>query len=125
MQTLWRLLRESFTRWNEVKAQRLGAALAYYTIFSLAPLLIIAILIAGAVFGQAAAQERIIGQITYLVGPQGAAGVASLIEQHPFPGNSGGIATVVSVATLVLGAIGLFGQLEDAFDTVWDLTPPP
>jgi membrane protein len=124
MKTLWRLLRESFAHWNEVKAQRLGAALAYYTVFSLAPLLIIAILIAGAVFGQAAAQERIVGQITALVGPQGAAGVASLIEQHPFPGNSGGIATVVSVVTLILGAIGLFGQLEDAFDTVWDITPP-
>jgi membrane protein len=124
MKTLWGLVRESFARWNEVKAQRLGAALAYYTIFSLAPLLIIAILLAGAIFGQAAAQERIVGEITYLVGAQGAAGIASLIEQHPFPGNSGGIATVVSVGTLILGAIGLFGQLQDAFDTVWDTTPP-
>jgi membrane protein len=125
MKTVWDLLRESFKRWKEVKAQRLGAALAYYTVFSLAPLLIIAILIAGAVFGQAAAQERIIGQVSALVGPQGAAGVASLVAQHPFPGNSGGLATVISLGTLLLGAIGLFGQLQDAFDTVWDVTPPP
>jgi membrane protein len=125
VETFWGLLRETFTRWNEVKAQRLGAALAYYTVFSLAPLLIIAILIAGAFFGQAAAQQRIIAQISNLMGPQGAAGVASLIAQRPFPGQSGTIATVVSVATLILGAIGLFGQLQDAFDTVWDVTPPP
>src|SRR5689334_4639420 len=97
MKTFWDLLRESFKRWNEVKAQRLGAALAYYTVFSLAPLLIIAILIAGAVFGQAAAQDRIVGQVTALVGPQGADGIASLLAQQPFPGQSGSIATVVSL----------------------------
>ena len=124
MTGFWSLLLESFKRWNQVKAPRLGAALAYYTVFSLAPLLIIAILIAGAIFGQAAAQDRIVAQVTALVGPQGAAGIASLIAQQPFPGQSGGIATVVSVATLVLGAIGLFGALKDAFDTVWDVTPP-
>jgi membrane protein len=124
IEKLWALLRETFKRWNEVKAQRLGAALAYYTVFSLAPLLIIAILIAGAIFGQAAAQERIVGQISYLMGPQGAAGAASLIAQRPFPGQSGAIATVVSLVTLILGAIGLFGQLQDAFDTVWEVTPP-
>src|SRR5258708_686840 len=93
---------------TDVKPRRpklLVAALAYYTVFSLAPLLIIAILIAGALFGQAAAQERIIGQISYLMGPQGAAGVASLIAQRPFPGQSGAIATVLSVVTLILGAI--------------------
>jgi len=125
MKTVWELVRESFAHWNAVKAPRLGAALAYYTVFSLAPLLIIAILIAGALFGEAAAQERIVAQVTSLVGPQGAAGIASLIEQHPFPGSSGGLATVVSLGTLVLGSIGLFGQLQDAFDTVWDVTPPP
>src|SRR5207249_3266808 len=116
---------ESFTHWKEVKAQRLGAALAYYTVFSLAPLLIIAILIAGAIFGQAAAQQQIVAQVTSLIGPQGAAGVTSLIEQHPFPGSSGSIATVVSLVTLVLGAIGLFGALKDAFNTVWEVSPPP
>ncbi len=124
-ESFWRLLRESFVYWNAVKAPRLGAALAYYTVFSLAPLLVIAILISGAIFGQTAAQERIVGQISYLMGPEGAAGVAALIAQRPFPGQSGAIATVVSVITLILGAIGVFGQLQDAFDTVWDVTPPP
>ncbi len=122
---LIRLLRETALKWNAVKAQRLGAALAYYTVFSLAPLLIIAILIAGAFFGQAAAQQQIIAQIGYLMGPQGAAGVSALIAQRPFPGQAGTIATVVSLVTLTLGAVGVFGQLQDAFNTVWEVTPPP
>ena len=125
LEKLGRQLRETFRHWRAVKAQRLGAALAYYTIFSLAPLLIIAIVIAGAVFGQAAAQDRIVAEIGYLMGPQGAAGVASLLEQRPFPGRSGLLPTIISVVTLIMGAIGLFGQLEDAFDTVWEVTPPP
>jgi len=123
--TLARQLRQTFKHWNAVKAQRLGAALAYYTIFALAPLLIIAILIAGAIFGQTAAKERVVGQVSYLMGPQGAAGVSSLLEQQAFPGQSGALPTVISLATLFLGAVGLFGQLQDAFDTVWEVTPPP
>jgi membrane protein len=122
---LFRLLRETAIKWNAAKAQRLGAALAYYTVFSLAPLLILAIVISGAIFGQAAAQERIVGQIGNLMGPAGAAGVASLIAQKPFPGQSGSVATIVSVLTLMFGAIGVFGQLQDAFNTVWEVTPPP
>ena len=121
----FQLLRESASKWSADKAQRLGAALAYYTVFSLAPLLIIAILIAGAVFGQTAAQQQIIGQISAVMGPQGAAGVSALLAQNPFPGQSTGPATLVSVVTLVLGAVGVFGQLQDAFNTVWDVTPPP
>ena len=123
--TLARQLRQTFKHWNAVKAQRLGAALAYYTVFSLAPLLIIAILLAGAIFGQTAAKESIVGEISYLMGPQGAAGVASLLEQQPFPGQSGTVPALISVATLLLGAVGLFGQLQDAFDTVWEVKPPP
>jgi membrane protein len=124
-QKLLRLLRDTAVKWNTAKAPRLGAALAYYTVFSLAPLLVIAILIAGALFGQAAAQQQIVGQIGYLMGPQGAAGVSALIAQRPFPGQSGTVATLVSVATLILGAVGVFGQLKDAFNTVWNVTPPP
>jgi len=125
MKTLWSLFRESFARWNEVKAPRLGAALAYYTVFSLAPLLIIAILVAGAIFGQTAAHDRILAQVTSLVGPQGAQGIVTLLDQRSFPGQSGGIATLVSLVTLALGAIGLFAALKDAFNTVWGVTPPP
>jgi membrane protein len=121
----YRLLRETAIQWNADKAPQLGAALAYYTVFSLAPLLIIAMLISGAIFGQQAAQERIIGQISYLMGPQGVAGVAALMAQRPFPGQAGTIATLVSVVTLMLGAIGVFGQLQDAFNTVWDVAPVP
>ena len=120
---LVRLLRETAIKWTADKAARLGAALAYYTIFSLAPLLIIAILISGAVFGQAAAQERIVAQISSIMGPSGAAAVAALIAQRPFPGQSGTLATIVSVVTLVLGALGVFSQLQEAFDTVWNLPP--
>ncbi len=122
---LFGLLRETALKWNADKAQRLGAALAYYTVFSLAPLLIIAILIAGSIFGQPVAQQQIIGQMSYLMGPQGAAGVSALIAERPFPGQSGAIATIISVVTLTLGAVGVFGQLQDAFDTVWEVNPGP
>lgn len=119
-----RLLRETVTEWNEDKASRLAAALAYYTIFSLAPLLIIAIAIAGAVFGEEAAQNQIVGQIQGLVGQQGAEAVQAMILNASRPG-AGIVATIVGVITLLFGASGVFGQLQDALNTIWEVTPRP
>jgi membrane protein len=116
------LARQSLKEWSEDKASRLAAALAYYTILSLAPLLVIVVGIAGLVFGEQAAQGQIVGQIEGLVGRQGAEMVQGLIENANRP--SGGImATTIGVVTMLLGAMGVFGQLRDALCTIWEVVP--
>ena len=119
------LMRETATEWNEDKAPRLGAALAFYTIFSLAPLMIIAIVISGAIFGQSAAEANVIAQVESVVGPTGAAAVSGLIQSSKLPGAGGPLATIVGVVTLILGAVGVFGQLQDALNTIWEVAPRP
>ncbi len=125
LRTFGRLLRETVAEWTEDKAPRLGAALAYYTVFSLAPLLIVAIVIAGAVFGQNNAQERIVAQVAGLVGLEGAVAVNRMIDSAKLPANASLVSTLIGVGTLALGALGAFAQLQDAFDTIWEVTPRP
>lgn len=122
--TAIKLIQETIAEWNEDKASRLAAALAYYTIFSLAPLLIIAIAIAGSVFGETAAQNQIVGQIQGLVGHEAAQVIQTMILNASRPG-AGTIASIVGVITLLFGASGLFGQLQDALNTIWEVTPRP
>ena len=118
------LLTETFADWNEDKAPRLAAALSYYTIFSLAPLLIIVISIAGLVFGQEAARGEIITQIDGVMGQQGAEAVSGLLEASSKP-STGTIAAIIGFATLLFGAAGVFGQLKDAMNTIWEVAPKP
>jgi membrane protein len=126
LKQIWRLLKESFAEWNKDKASRLAASLAYYTVFSLAPLLIIVIAIAGAVFGEAAAREQLVGQMEGLLGSEGAEFVETAIQNANRPGeNSGFIASIVSIAILLFGASGVFAQLQDALNTIWEVTPKP
>jgi membrane protein len=120
----WILLRNSFIEWLEDKAPRLGAALAYYTAFSLSPLLVIVIAIAGLVFGQEAAEGQIIAQMQGLVGHDGAQAIAAMVQNARKP-SSGIIATVVGLATLLIGATGVFGELRDALNTIWEVQPRP
>lgn len=120
----WGLLKATYAEWNKDNVPRLGAALAYYTVFSLAPLLIIVIAIAGLAFGQEAAQGQIVDQIQGLVGRDGAEAIESMIE-HARTKSTGIIATIIGVAMLLFGASGAFGQLQDALNTIWDVTPKP
>jgi membrane protein len=120
----WAILKEASTQWVADKAPRLGAALAYYTIFSLAPLLVIAIGVAGIVFGEEAAQGQIAVQVEKLVGQQGGAAIQAMVESASKPGK-GVLGTVLGVAMLLFGAAGLFGQLQDALNTVWEVQPKP
>jgi membrane protein len=124
IKTIWVLLKETFAEWNNDKASRLAAALAYYTIFSLAPLLIIAIAIAGAVFGEEAAKGEIVEQLQGLVGREGAQFIQIAIENASKP-NQGTIASIISVVVLLFGASGLFAQLQDALNTIWEVQPKP
>jgi membrane protein len=124
MKTLFRLLRTTVTEWSEDKAPRLGAALAYYTIFAIAPLLIIAIGIAGLVYGEEAAQGQVAREIQDTLGRPVAEAIQDLI-QHTSRSGAGPIATVIGLGTLLFGAAGLFWQLQDALDTVWKVAPRP
>ena len=124
LKTLWILLKETYQEWSEDKAPRLGAALAYYTLFSIAPLLIIVIAIVGLAFGQQAAQGEVVNQIGGWVGKDSAKAIQKMIESTSEP-TSGIVATVVGVLTLLFGATGVFSQLKDALNTMWDVTQKP
>src|SRR5262245_47104622 len=121
---LWPIVKAAAIQWDADKAPRLGAALAYYTIFSIAPLLVIAIGISGLVFGQEAAQGQITSQVSNLVGREGGEAIQSMVRSASQP-TRGTIGTILGVAMLVFGAAGLFGQLQDALNTIWEVKPKP
>ena len=121
----WRsLLRSTYQEWSEDCALRFSAALSYYAVFSLAPLLIIAIAVAGLVFGEQAARGEIFQQLSHLVGAKAASEIQGLIQASGDKPKSA-IATALGVITLVLGASGVFGQLKDALNTIWGVRLPP
>jgi membrane protein len=124
LKTIWELLKETFSDWSEDKASRLAAALAYYTIFSIAPLIIIVIAVAGLVFGREAVQGQIEGQLQGLVGKDGAGLIQEMVQGASNEATSI-IATIIGVATLLFGATGVFGQLQDALNTIWEVEPKP
>lgn len=118
------LLKDTFWEWFDDNVQRHGAALAYYTVFSLAPLLIIAIAIAGLAFGQEAAQGQIMDQIKSLLGVEGAKAVQTMIENAREPG-AGIVATIFGIIMLVFGATGAFAQLQESLNAIWGVAPKP
>lgn len=118
------LLKETASEWLEDKATRLAAALAYYTIFSLAPLLVIAIGVAGLVFGHDVAGKQVIGQVQSAMGEQAGKAVGDMVNSASQPG-SGGVGTILGILMLLFGAAGLFGQLQDALNTIWEVQPKP
>jgi membrane protein len=124
IKTIFRLLTETFQEWQQDRASMLAAALAYYTVFSVTPLLVIAIAIAGAVFGQDAAQGEIVSQINQLVGNQGAEVIETALANSDRP-QLGSIASIISVIILLIGASGVFAQLQEALNTVWNVKTKP
>jgi len=124
LNAIWEMLKRTAENWIDAKAPRLAAALAYYTIFSAAPLLIIVVGIAGLVFGQDAAEGRIVHEIDGLVGREGATFIQTLL-QNSRRENDGVIAAIVGFVTLIVGATGAFIELQDALNTVWGVKPKP
>jgi membrane protein len=114
----WILIKAAATSWVDDYAQSMGAALAYYTMFSIAPLLLIVISVAGLVFGREAAQGEIFAQLQDLMGQQGAGAVQSLLESVSKPAESI-TAMVVGTVLLLIGATTVFGELQDALDRIW------
>src|SRR5690606_30121558 len=118
------LLKTTFNEWNEDKAPRLAAELTYYTAFSIAPLLVIVIAVIGLVYGQEAARGQIVQQIQNEVGRDTAEIIQTMIENaNSEP--AGIIATVIGIVTIIFGAAGFFGQLQDALNTIWEVQPKP
>ena len=115
---LWSLFWEAVNAWKDDYAPSMGAALAYYTLFSIAPLLLIVIGVAGLVFGPDAARGEIFGQLRGLMGDDGAAAVEHLLQSADKP-QGGTIATVTGVLMLLLGATSVFGELQNALDRIW------
>ena len=119
------ILKEAIVAWNEDKVPRLGAALAYYTLFSLAPLLMIVVAVASLVFGEQAAQGQIADEIKGLVGDKGADAIQAILQNAGARKSSGVVATVIGITTLLFGASGVFGELQDALNTIWGVKPKP
>jgi membrane protein len=114
----WYLVKESIQAWNDDYAASMGAALAYYTTFSLAPLLIIVIAVAGLLFSQQTARGEIVAQIGGLVGEQGAQVIEDLLSSASRPSSSL-LASTVGLLTLLLGATSVFAELQSALDRIW------
>jgi membrane protein len=114
------VFKETFQEFGEDKVPRLGAALAYYTIFSIGPLLLIAVAMAGIFWGQEAAQGKISGELGKVFGSQMAESLEMMVQAAD-KSKSGMLATIVGVITLMLGASGVFGQLKDALNTIWNV----
>jgi membrane protein len=117
------LLREVFAQWRKDRALAHGAALAYYTLFSMAPLLVLVIAIAGLALGHAAAQGEIVGQIEGLIGPEGAKMIEGMILRASKP-TAGIVATLASLAAMFAGASGVFGELQTTLNDIFRAPPP-
>src|SRR3569833_1136725 len=115
---LWSKTKETFSSWSDDYAPSMGAAISYYTVFSLAPLLVIVIAVAGAVFGREAVTGQIVRQISGLIGPQGATVVQNIVAASSNT-HQGLVAGIISVFVLLLGAASVFTALQPALDRIW------
>ncbi|WDZ97381.1 YihY/virulence factor BrkB family protein [Herbaspirillum sp. WKF16] len=118
MQQAWQMTMAAVNAWLDDFAPSMGAAIAYYTIFSIAPMLVIAIAVAGALFGHDAAQGEIVNQIRDIVGTEGAIAIQGLLKSVNQP-REGMIAAALSVVTLAVGATAVFSELQSALDRIW------
>ena len=117
---IWALVKDAANGWSEHRASRIGAALAFYTVFSLGPILLLAVAVAGFFFGQGAARGEIHQQITNLIGAQAAAEVQMVLARAHRPA-AGVVATAISVVTLILSADTALVELKSALDEIWSV----
>lgn len=122
MRKLIALLKDAALAWSEDNAQRMGAALAYYAMFSLAPILVISIAVASVFFGKEAVTGQFAGQIDALVGPEGAQAVQTMLANADKLGSKS-VPAIIGIVILFIGAMGLFAELRGAMNTVWQVNP--
>ncbi len=120
---IWEVVREAGESWLDDRAPRIAAALAFFTALSLAPLLVIALVIAGAAYGESARGE-VAGKLTGLVGEQAASAVEEIVANAHGRG-AGAISISISLITLLIGATGVFVELREALNDVWNVQPKP
>ena len=123
--SLWQFLKDVFTQWMGDEPFLLASSLSYYTLFSLAPLLVIAIAVAGFVFGREAAQNQIVETMGGMIGPESAQAIQGMIENASAKPKTGIISTVLGAVTLLIGAGGVVGQLQTSLNKVWGVEPKP
>jgi membrane protein len=119
--TVWGLLKTTASEWVADNVFRLGASLAYYTMLSIAPLLVIVITIASLAYGQEAAQGQLVYQMKDMVGTEGAQAVQTMLV-HAYQPTTGIIASIIGVVVLVLGATGVFAELQSSLNIIWGVT---
>lgn len=126
MITILELLKATVSQWRRDQASLMAAALAYYTVFSLAPLLIIVIAIAGSVFGEQAAKGELVAQIQGVIGKDGAQLIQTAIENaSQLDPSQGPIPTLINIGFLLSGATVVFGQLQNSLNRIWEVQPKP
>ena len=118
------LVREAFSEWKEDNASRLAAALAYYTTFSITPLLVLVIAIAGLMGGQEAVHNQVMAQIGDLMGNEGKAFVEDMLISASQP-RKGLLASSLGIVALLFGALGVFAELQNSLNTIWEVKPKP
>lgn len=118
------VIKETLTAWDEDNVARLSASLAYYTLLSIAPLIILAVAVAGLAFGEDAARQHIAGELSGVVGRGAGGAIESIVKNAHAPGSSA-LSLIVGVIVLLFGASGAFGELQSALNTVWEVAPKP
>jgi membrane protein len=116
------IVKATFAAWNRHEAPRLGAALAFYTILSLSPLVIIVVALAGLVFSRSTAQAHILSQVQGMIGQDGGKAVESMLANAQKPA-AGILGTIVGILSLLFGASGVFTELRSALNLIWEVKP--
>lgn len=123
-QKIWHVLRDTFANWSKHGATTHSAAIAYLSLFSLAPILILAIAVAGWAFGAEAAQGQVQRELSRFIGPEGAKVVQDIVAASSRP-RTGQMAAIIGIVTLLVSATGVLMQLQETLNTVWEVTPKP
>src|SRR4051795_92202 len=119
----WHLLRDTFTGFIDDEALSWGASIAYYTLFSIAPVLLVVVAIAGLVFGREAAEGAIVDQFSVMMGHQTAEALQGMVESAAKP-HEGTLATIIGVIVLFIAVSGVFGEVQSAMNAIWQAEPP-
>ena len=120
----WLLLKDTVTGFIDDEALSRGAAIAYYTLFSIAPVLLVVVAIAGLAFGHDAAEGAIVDQLSAMMGHQTAVALQGMIESAAKP-REGTLATIIGVVVLIIATSGVFGEVQSAMNAIWKIEPPP
>ncbi len=124
MHTAFRILKDTFNGFLDDRALKFSASLSYYTVFSLAPLLLLMISLAGVFFGREAIQGRVFGEINGLIGNEAAAQIQEIIRNMELSGETN-LAVVISAITLLIGATSVFGEIQDSINIIWRVKAKP